>query len=53
MRPPASSCCRGKGGSKPVTDLADLADKKIRVFNKSMIDIVRGIGALPVDISFA
>ncbi len=39
--------------SKPVTGLADLADKKIRVFNKSMIDFVRGIGALPVNISFA
>ena len=36
----------------PVTDLASLKGKKVRVFNKSMIDLLTGIGAEPISMNF-
>lgn len=39
--------CRG-----PVTKLADLKGKKVRVFNKTMIDFLNGVGATGVSMPF-
>ena len=39
--------------AEPISGLADLKGKKIRVFNTSMADFVEGIGGTPVNIPFA
>jgi TRAP-type C4-dicarboxylate transport system substrate-binding protein len=36
----------------PVTGIADLKGKKVRVFNKTMIDFLEGVGATGVSIAF-
>ena len=45
--PPQVFWCR-----EPISGLADLQGKKIRVFNKTMVDFVGGVGATAVNISF-
>lgn len=45
--PPQVFWCR-----TPITGLADLKGKKIRVFNKTMIDFLQGAGAEPISINF-
>lgn len=46
--PPQVFWCR-----TPVTGLSDLRGKKIRVFNKTMVDFLAGIGATSVNLAFA
>ena len=45
--PPQVFWCR-----VPITGLADLQGKKVRVFNKTMIDFLNGVGATAVSINF-
>ena len=45
--PPQVFWCR-----VPITGLADLKGKKVRVFNKTMIDFLGGVGAAAVSINF-
>ena len=46
--PPQVFWCR-----TPITGLADLKGKKVRVFNKTMIDFLQGAGAEPISINFS
>ncbi len=46
--PPQAVWCRSD-----INGLSDLEGKKIRVFNRTMNDFVRAVGAIPVSISFA
>jgi TRAP-type C4-dicarboxylate transport system substrate-binding protein len=36
----------------PVTSVADLKGKKVRAFNRTMADFLKGVGAVPVSMSF-
>lgn len=36
----------------PVTTIADLKGKKVRAFNRTMSDFLKGVGAVPVSMSF-
>lgn len=36
----------------PVTSISDLKGKKVRAFNRTMSDFLKGIGAVPVSMSF-
>lgn len=46
--PPQAVWCRTE-----INGLADLEGKKIRVFNRTMNDFVKAVGAIPINISFA
>ncbi|MBI4184988.1 MAG: TRAP transporter substrate-binding protein [Proteobacteria bacterium] len=46
--PPQVFWCR-----VPIAGLADLKGKKVRVFNKTMIDFLNGVGATAVNMAFA
>ncbi|WGF86633.1 TRAP transporter substrate-binding protein [Marinivivus vitaminiproducens] len=46
--PPQVFWCR-----EPVTSLADLSGKKVRVFNRSMIDFIESLGGTTVSLAFA
>jgi TRAP-type transport system periplasmic protein len=46
--PPQVFWCR-----TPIEGLAGLKGKKVRVFNKSMIDFLQGVGAEPVSMNFS
>ena len=39
--------------AQPISGLADLKGKKVRVFNTSMSDFIEGVGGTPVNVPFA